>query len=349
MAYRVIQWATGAIGKTCLRQVIDHPDLELVGLYVHSPQKVGKDAGEIARRGRTGVRATNLVDEILAIDADVVLYLPLNPGGTLIDHDETIRRLLRSGKNVITTVAHTFPWAHGPEYAGAFEEAGRAGNATLFGTGINPGFIAERLAVMLTGTCTHVDSIEVAEIYDCSPILSAPFIFDLMGVGQAVETIRRGTRVQSIFNHIFREVVAYVGHAMRVEFDEIVADPEFGIAEKDLQLPAGLVRAGTVANFRWRYRGMRGGQPFFTISMLWITDPAMKGWEMVDGWTIEIKGTPGIRARIDLVEPVGMQDRSKAMQYCVAGPVIRAIPDVVQAPPGILLLPSFAPYTPRMA
>jgi hypothetical protein len=349
MAYRVIQWATGAIGKTCLRQVIDHPDLELAGLYVHSPAKVGRDAGEIARRPLTGIKATNSVDEILATDADVVLHLPLNPGGTLDEHDETIRRLLRSGKNVITTVAHTYPWAHGMAYARAFEEAGREGGATLFGTGINPGFIAERLAVMLTGACTRVDSIEVAEIYDCSPVLSPGFIFDLMGVGQTVETIRRGTRVQSIFNHIFREVVAYVGHAMQVDFDDIVADPEFGVATQDLVLPAGVVKAGTVANFRWRYRGIVGGKPLFTISMIWITDPHMSGWELADGWTIEIKGAPGIKARIDLVEPEGLPDRSKAMQYCVAGPVIRAIPEVVKAPPGILLLPTFAPYTPRMA
>src|SRR5690606_1168916 len=137
MAYRVIQWATGAIGKTCLRQVIDHPDLELVGLLVYSDRKAGKDAGEIARRDPTGIIATQSPEDILALDADVVLYLPLNPADSLGEHDEMIKRLLRSGKNVITTVAHTYPWAHGEEYARGFEEACREGNATLFGTGIN--------------------------------------------------------------------------------------------------------------------------------------------------------------------------------------------------------------------
>ena len=78
MTTRVIQWATGAIGKTCLRQVIDHPDLELAGLYVYSDSKAGRDAGAIARRGDTGVIATQSVEEILALDADVVLHLPLN-------------------------------------------------------------------------------------------------------------------------------------------------------------------------------------------------------------------------------------------------------------------------------
>ncbi|MBL8629538.1 MAG: hypothetical protein JNM81_07910, partial [Rhodospirillaceae bacterium] len=63
MAYRVIQWATGSIGKTCLRAIIDHPDLELAGLYVYSDRKAGQDAGDIARRPKTGIIATKSVDE----------------------------------------------------------------------------------------------------------------------------------------------------------------------------------------------------------------------------------------------------------------------------------------------
>ena len=176
MTIRVIQWATGSLGKTCLRQVIEHPDLELVGLYVYSEGKVGKDAGEIARRPPTGVKATNDVEEILALDADVVLHLPLNPPASLDEHDEIIRRLLRSGKSVITTVAHTFPQAEGGEYAAGFEEACREGNSVLFGTGINPGFIAERAAVMLTGACANVDRVKVTEIYDVTDVRSPGFI-----------------------------------------------------------------------------------------------------------------------------------------------------------------------------
>src|SRR5271170_1308735 len=88
MSYRVIQWATGAIGKTCLRAVIDHPDLELVGLYVHSDRKAGLDAGDIARRPKTGVIATQSEDEIVALKADCVLYIPLN-AGDVKSHDKT--------------------------------------------------------------------------------------------------------------------------------------------------------------------------------------------------------------------------------------------------------------------
>lgn len=348
MTIKVIQWATGAIGKTCLRQIIDHPDLELAGLYVYSDGKVGKDAGEIARRDTTGIIATNSVDEIVETDADIVLHLPLNPENSFDTHDAIIKRLLRSGKSVITTIAHTFPAAEGDAYLQGFEDACREGNSVLFGTGINPGFIAERMAVMLTGTCTHVDAVKVQEVYDVSDVKSPGFIFDLMGVGKSEEDVRNDPRVEEVFRHIFGEVVAYVGDAMNIEFDEIAADHQFGVAEADLMLPAGEVKAGGVVNFRWRFHGMKDDKPFFTTQMLWIADRRLADWDFDDGWEIEIEGAPGIKARIDLVEPEGLPDRSKAMQYCVAGPVIRAIPEVMKAEPGVLILPNFGAYSPRM-
>ncbi len=348
MPYKVIQWATGAIGKTCLRQIIEHPDLELVGLFVHSPAKVGKDAGEIARRPLTGIKATNSVDEIVALDADVVLHLPLNHAATFEEHDTNIKRLLASGKNVITTVAHTYPYALGAGYAAGFEEACRQGNATLFGTGINPGFLGERLAVMLTGLCTKVDSVIATEAYDVREVRSAGFVFDQMGVGKPLEYHTRGTTVLSVYRHIFSEVVGFVGHALQVDFDEVVEDHEYAVAQKDLVLAAGPVKAGGVVNCRFRWHGMKNGKPFFTIQLLWFCDRSLPGWDVPDGWDIEIKGAPGIRMRLDLVEPEGMPDRSKAMQYHVAAPVLRAIPEVIKAPPGILLPPVFASYSPRM-
>lgn len=349
MTHKVIQWSTGAIGKTCLRQVIDHPDLELVGLLVHSDRKAGRDAGGIARRDTTGVIATQSADEIIALDADVVLHLPLNLAETFDQHDEDIKRLLRSGKNVITTVRHGYPWAAGADYAADFEDACREGNTTLFGTGINPGFMTERLATSLTTVCTSVEHILTREIYDFSQVLSPGFIFDHAGVGLPLDEFVGARDMRRVFEHIFVEVVGLVGHTLKIDFDEVVADHEFGVAERDLQLPAGEVKAGGVVNSRWRWHGMKDGKPFLTIEMVWLVDPTLEGWEYEDGWDIEIRGAPGIRARIDLVEPEGLPDRSKAMQYAVAGPEIRAIPDVIAAPPGILVPPSFAAWSPRMS
>jgi len=88
---RVVQWATGNIGTKSLRAVIEHPNLELVGLYVHSPDKVGKDAGELCGVGSTGVIATNSITDVLALDADCVLYMQQG-----CDFDD-VCRILESG------------------------------------------------------------------------------------------------------------------------------------------------------------------------------------------------------------------------------------------------------------
>ena len=64
--YKVVQWATGNIGSHSLRAVINHPNLDLVGLYVYSEDKAGRDAGDLAGTAPTGVRATRDIDEVLA-------------------------------------------------------------------------------------------------------------------------------------------------------------------------------------------------------------------------------------------------------------------------------------------
>ena len=95
--YRVVQWATGNIGLRSLQAVIEHPELELVGLYVYSEGKVGKDAGELCGLAPTGVVATRDVDEIVSLHPDCVLYM-----GDRADID-VICRLLESGANVVAT------------------------------------------------------------------------------------------------------------------------------------------------------------------------------------------------------------------------------------------------------
>ena len=127
MTYRVIQWATGLVGQEAIKGIVAHPELELVGCWVHSDTKVGLDAGDITGIGPLGVLATNSLDEICAIDADAVVYSPM-----LADEGE-ILALLRSGKNVITPIGYIFPRANArtAEVEAACVEAG----VTLHGTG----------------------------------------------------------------------------------------------------------------------------------------------------------------------------------------------------------------------
>ena len=103
MALRVVQWATGGVGVAAIRGVLEHPELELVGCWVHSPDKAGRDVGEIAGADPVGVAATDSVEEILALDADAVVYTPLLP------NPDEVAALLRSGKNVVSPVGWFYP------------------------------------------------------------------------------------------------------------------------------------------------------------------------------------------------------------------------------------------------
>lgn len=139
-------------------------------------------------------------------------------------------------------------------------------------------------------------------------------------------------------------IIGYVGHALGLQFDEIRPNHEFAVTENGLDLPVGRVEPSGVVNFRWRFRGIKEGKPVLTTQMLWIADRSIPGWDKPDGWEVEVAGAPGVRLRVDLIEPVGLPDRSKAMQYCVAGPVMNAIQEVIDAEPGVLVVPHFAAY-----
>src|SRR4249920_3209367 len=99
MTLRVVQWTTGNVGKQSVIAIAKNPSLELVGCYAWSPDKVGRDAGELCGTETSGVIATNDVDALLGLQPDCVMYNPKWP-----DVDELVR-ILEAGVNVVTTAA----------------------------------------------------------------------------------------------------------------------------------------------------------------------------------------------------------------------------------------------------
>ncbi|MBU3704311.1 MAG: dihydrodipicolinate reductase, partial [Ilumatobacteraceae bacterium] len=160
MVYRVIQWGTGNVGLASLKTILRHPDYELVGCYVATPSKAGRDAGDIAGIGPCGITATNDIDDILALDADVVMHMPLSAAQVADDPDKDTKdicTLLRSGKNVVTTVGYVYPKAYGADVVARLEDACRAGGVSIHGTGINPGFMAELIPLVFSSNCARID------------------------------------------------------------------------------------------------------------------------------------------------------------------------------------------------
>jgi len=253
--YKVVQWATGSMGRTALRRIIDHPDLELTGLFVYDERKAGRDAGEIARRGPTGVIATTRVEDILALDADVVIHTP-RISLPYEKQNGDVERLLASGKNVISTAGFHFPQAHGEAYARPLRAACLAGGSTLAGLGLNPGFIAERVAVLMTGMCAQVEAISSSELADASAMPSPEFVFGTMGFGAdpAQDDITKGP-LAGLYGALYSETFAYVAQALGTHVARLAPDHRVTLAPGDISIAAGIVRKGTVAATEWRWHG----------------------------------------------------------------------------------------------
>lgn len=343
---RVVQWATGAVGKTTLRAVLERPELELVGLYVYSDRKVGRDAGDIARTAPTGVVATNRVEDVLALDADVVLHTA-RVGIPYESQDADIRALLESGKNVITTMGQHYPRAHGDERHALFEDAARRGGATLFGAGINPGFVLERLAVTATGMCLRVDAISVREVVDASGMPDPGFVFGVMGMGTdpSSSEMLHGSFAR-LYDTLFLEALRYTADALGVVLDRVEPDHELFPATRRLELRSGVIEEGTVAGTNWRWHGIVDGRRFLTLSVNWLMDPGLLGPAEHPLWTVSVTGVPGIEMAIEVVDPPTNPEgrQTRAEQYATAGPVVAAIPVVCAAPPGIYELPTLLPW-----
>ncbi|MDA5193508.1 NAD(P)H-dependent amine dehydrogenase family protein [Govanella unica] len=339
MTYRVVQWATGAMGKSCLRAVIDHPDLELAGLYVYSDSKAGRDAGDIARRDPTGVFATKSIDDILALDADVVIHCPLLrfPYDA---HDEDVCRLLESGKNVIALNNYFHPASISPAYAAKLEASAKKGGVTLVGAGINPGFIAERVAAMASGLCLDIDSIYCREVFDCLGMPNPDYVFGVMGMGSDPASIDlKDGKLARLFTDMYRQPVGALAERLGVTLDRIEADHQVTLAPEDIEARAGIIKAGTVAATNWQLHGIRNGERFITHSVNWVMGKNLPGYEDAKHWKVSIRGLPGVTIDMNLDEPENTTAKTKSEQYSAAAVVSQAIPHVVAAAPGLYQLP----------
>ncbi|GAA0233480.1 dihydrodipicolinate reductase [Cryptosporangium japonicum] len=343
MTIRVAQWATGAVGKTILRGILDRPDLELVALLVYGGRKVGRDAGDIARRPHTGVSATRDVADVIAAAPDVVVHAP-RLQIPYEKHDADLVRLLEAGINVVTTAGQHFPRAHGSAREQLFLDACRAGGSTLYGVGISPGVIGERLTLALTGASVTLDRITIDEVLDARSMPDPDFLFTVMGMGSDPASLDGSGPLPTLYGLLYRETIAFVCERLGVVVDDIVPDHRIVPASRDLTVAAGPIAAGTVGTTEWRWHALVGGEPFLTLAIIWTCEPDRPEYAGRDHWRIHLEGKPEIIMTLNLVEPSEEGVRTTAAQYVTAGPALRAIEHVVAAPPGIFAAPVFGAY-----
>jgi hypothetical protein len=343
--YRVVQWATGSMGRTALRRVIDHPDLELVGVYVYDVRKVGVDAGQIARRPNCGVPATNRIDDIIRLQPDVVLHMS-RVTMPYERQNEDVTKLLTAGIDVISIAGFHHPTCHGEAYAAPLREACRLGGSTLAGVGLNPGFIAERIAALLSGLCARLDSIACYEVADASSMPSPEFIFGLMGFG-ADPSKRDITRepIAHLYGSLYAEVLYAVAESLQTTIQAIVPEHSVRLAARELKIAAGRIEKGCVAGTEWRWRAKLENGIELLHSVLWTADPAQHGGAAA--WRMELNGRPNVRATISLEDSDPAAPHMRAAVDATAAVALNAIPAVCAAPPGFFTVPPFSPFKSR--
>ena len=260
-----------------------------------------------------------------------------------------VARLLRSGKNVVSTAGFHWPQAQGEGYAAPLREAALAGGATLAGLGVNPGFMVERLALTLTGLCVDFDRLTVRETVDASHMTASEFVFGVMGFGRdpEEEDITRGP-LATLYGELFGEALAFAAHALGKTLAEVEPQHRVTRAPHDLVIGAGVIPKGRVAATEWRWRAAfaEGGE--MVLSILWTSDPAMHGADTTGHWRAEVEGRPNLRLTLDIQEGDPTAPPARALTDATIAVAVRAIPDVVAAPPGFFAYSPVAPFSARL-
>ena len=333
MTYRVVQWTTGNVGKSSVRAIATNPTLQLVGCYAWSPDKVGQDVGELCGIAPLDVKATNDVDALLALKPDCVVYNPM-----FADVDELVR-ILGAGVNVVGTAS--FVTGH---FLGAgrdrIVEACEQGGSTIFGSGINPGFI-QLFAIVSSGLSDRVDKVSMLESADTT-IYNSPATEIPMGFGYPVDQpdLRDITEKGS---GVFRDGVLLLAEALGVDLDEVRCVADYAQTTEDLHLPGDwTIKKGCVAGVDVRWQGIYEGREVIEIRGRWRKGQTLDpDWPLDMGYIIEIQGQPTINTTLSFLPPPDFQGETLD-DYIMLGltitamPAINAIPAVVSAPPGIV-------------
>ena len=325
---RVVQWATGNIGTKSLRAVIDHPGLELVGLYVHSLDKVGTDAGDLCGAESTGVLATSSVDDVVALEADCVLYM--QQGCDLDD----VCRLLASGTNIVTTRGEFVrPASMDPADRRRVEEACATGGTSIHATGSSPGFISEALPIVLLTMARRLDRLLIDEFADMSSRDSPELLFDLMAFGgdPAAFDARRFGHLA----HAFGPSLSALADAIGLPIDSIESGGEVAVAAHDVEIAAGTIEAGTVAAQRPEVTALRGGEPLLQFRANWyLTTDVEPAWDLREtGWRVQVLGDTPVDLEIRF--PVEPEHYAQVSPGFTAHPAVNAVATVCAAAPGI--------------
>jgi hypothetical protein len=339
-AARVVAWSTGGVGAAAIDAIRRRPDLELVGVWVHSPEKVGKDAGELAGGEPIGVTATNDADALIALKPDCVVYSASGPKRDAAAVRDYLR-LLAAGINVVSTSSTSlvYPPAYfAPDWYNQLDEAAKAGGSSFYGSGIFPGFASDQLALLMATQSKRIHSITASEVAlnDHYPV--ADVMMDGMGFGRPLD-FEPMLKTPGFIEMAWKAPIYLMAEGLGVAVEEIRGTLSRELSARDIDVAFGSIAAGTCGAVRTRAAGVVNGREAIVIEhIIRMARDVAPEWPRSESdatYRVDIVGDPDIHCELTLGEVEG-HGAGRAAMTSTAMRVVNAIPYVVDASPGLL-------------
>jgi 4-hydroxy-tetrahydrodipicolinate reductase len=338
MPHRVVQWSTGNVGRHALAGIDAHPELELVGLFVSNPDKVGKDAGELAGLDRSlGVSATNDIEFLLDLQPDCIVHTAM-ADDRIFEALADLERFLSAGINVVSSspVMLQYPAVDDAVAAPVIAAAERSG-VSLFVNGVDPGFANDALPLVLSGISERIEEVRCSEILNYDTYNQPMVLFDIMGFGRDLHDVPM-LLSPGVLTMAWGSVVRQIADGLGINLTDITEWYERESAPEDFEIAAGTIKAGTAAALHFEVCGMVGDQQVVVLEHVTrLRDDLGAEWPQPAGhgcYRVRITGEPNYTVDLQLMGTDG--DHNTAGLKATAMRLINAVPAVIAAPPGLV-------------
>jgi 4-hydroxy-tetrahydrodipicolinate reductase len=297
-------------------------------VYVTSAAKAGRDAGDLCGLPPTGIAATSDADEILALNADCVLYMPAS-----CDLDQ-VCAILAAGTNIVTTRGEFHhPASMQPADRERVERACAGRGASIHSTGSSPGFISEAVPLVLASIQRRLDALAIDEYADLSSRNSPEMLFDLIGFGRPADEFPPERFSYGAYS--YGPSLRLVAEALGLPLDSVTSTGEVAVTPRKLTIAAGDLEAGTMAAVRMTVTGMHAGRALMSFCATWYCTEALDPpWDVRgDGWHVKVDGDAPLD--IDIRFAIPAERMGEMTPGYTANRAVNAVPYVCAAPPGI--------------
>ncbi len=345
-AKRVVVWSTGGIGSLSIVAVNERPDLELVGVWVHSDDKVGKDAGELANGVPIGITATNDVDALLALEPDCVIYGASGPerdAGAVADYE----RILTAGVNVVTTTSTNLinPLAYVPAHRERLETAARHGRASIYASGIEPGFLCDYIPLALSTATRSISKIHCYEIALYDDYGVEEIMINALGFGQPLD-FEPWIMLPGAIAGEFQGQLRFIADGLGVEVHEVRESYDRRLTDQPIETAFGIVEPGTCGAIRFQAIAVIDGREAIVIDHITrLARHVGTDWPIGDAdlcYRVLLEGKPSFDCWFtpSLDDPaeagISKMGSGAGAMLATAMRVVNAVPYVVDAAPGLL-------------